>query len=129
MALYVVGGLLCFQILFMFLAAPFLRVFVTLISWTLRKKTEGRKQQLMQLMTEEDKNEPKSSSSEEWEKVPSSEELKEKPSKSKFDKKWNRSWDGIVGFFHPFWYVLLLRTAITVAQPLTEWSQQCGRRW
>ncbi|KAH8175480.1 glycosyl transferases group 1 domain-containing protein [Sarocladium implicatum] len=102
MALYVVGGLLCFQILFMFLAAPFLRVFVTLISWTLRKKTEGRKQQLMQLMTEEDKNEPKSSSSEEWEKVPSSEELKEKPSKSKFDKKWNRSWDGIVGFFHPF---------------------------
>ena len=105
MALYVIGGLLCFQLLFVFLGAPLLRVFVTFISWTLRKKTEGRKQQLMQLMTEEDTNGPKSSSSEEWEKVPSAENTKEKTGRSKFDKEWNRSWDGIVGFFHPFWYL------------------------
>lgn len=121
--LYVVGAVLGVHVFIMFMSAPLLRVVVTLVSWGIRKKTEGRKQQLIQLMTEEEEksgDDKRSSSSEEWEKIQATEEETPKKKGGKITKEWNRSWDGIVGFFHPFWYgrpgfaFLIFGTILTV---------------
>ena len=69
------------------------------LGWTLRKRTEGRRAHLLALMTEEDKaaraNDPQGSS-----------ETKlvfdvDDDLKIPLDKQ--KDWDGVVGFFHPFW--------------------------
>lgn len=74
--------------------------------FTLRKRTEGRRAQLLSVMNEEDakyqKENPglKTSSSEEWEAVKAA-DLKTTTK----DGKSQKDWDGVIGFFHPFWYV------------------------
>lgn len=74
--------------------------------FTLRKRTEGRRAQLLSVMNEEDEKYQKenpgfsTSSSEEWEAVDGLDlKITTKDGKSQKD------WDGIIGFFHPFWYV------------------------
>lgn len=69
------------------------------------KKTEGRKALLISLMNEDNAksqdqiSESKSSSSDEWEKVQKEDSGKTSPLNDK-----QKDWDGIIGFFHPFWY-------------------------
>lgn len=70
------------------------------------KKTEGRKALLVSLMDEDNAksqdqmSESKSNSSEEWEKIQKDDFGKASPLNDK-----RKDWDGIIGFFHPFWYV------------------------
>lgn len=75
------------------------------LGWTLKKKTDGRRSHLINLMDEENKKsnekdiESKSSSSSgEWQKVQQT-DLGATNGAEKADQEW----DGIVGFFHPFW--------------------------
>lgn len=78
------------------------------MGWTLKKKTEGRRAHLIGLMDEENKKstdkdfESKSSSSSgEWQKVHEADAgaFAGTDGADKTDKEF----DGIVGFFHPFW--------------------------
>lgn len=75
------------------------------LGWTLRKKTDGRRSHLIDLMdgenkrtSEKDFESKSSSSSGEWQKVQET-DLGATNGAEKADKEW----DGIVGFFHPFW--------------------------
>jgi alpha-1,2-mannosyltransferase len=110
----------------MFLGPPLLRVLVTFVAWGIRKKTEGRKQQLMQLMTEEDEKTSDDKSSEEWEKVQGTEEDTPKKKDGKITKEWNRNWDGLVGFFHPFWYATYRGGSTFNAKKLTLDDSNAG---
>ncbi|OAQ73307.1 alpha-1,2-mannosyltransferase alg-11 [Pochonia chlamydosporia 170] len=91
----------------------FLVVFVPIIvrrigrflGFTLRKKTDGRRAQLLSVMDQEDqeywKENPKlkTSSSGEWEAVQTTGTDLKATTK---DGKPQKDWDGIIGFFHPF---------------------------
>lgn len=76
------------------------------LGWTLRKKTDGRRSQIVAVMNEEDEkfwrdnSGLKTSSSDEWEAVEGANLVE-----AGKDAKAQQDWDGIVGFFHPFWYV------------------------
>jgi alpha-1,2-mannosyltransferase len=75
----------------------------TFLGWSLRKRTEGRRAHLLALMTEEDtaarRKDPRGSAE----------------TKLVFDVDDNlkntldsqKDWAGTVGFFHPFWYVIM----------------------
>lgn len=75
----------------------------TFLGWSLQKRTEGRRAQLLSLMTDEDRaaraNDPRGSAE----------------TKLVFDVDDNlkttlsaqKDWAGIVGFFHPFWCVIM----------------------
>lgn len=75
------------------------------LGWTLKKKTDGRRAHLINLMDEENKKSKEkdlksrsSSSSGEWQKVQQT-DLGATNGAEKADQEW----DGIAGFFHPFW--------------------------
>ena len=74
------------------------------LGWTLRKRTEGRRAQLISVMSEGDekksqeKSDENASSSEEWQAV---EDTDSKPSAA--EGRAHKDWDGIIGLFHPFW--------------------------
>jgi hypothetical protein len=97
-------------ILLVFVGPRILRIFGSFLGWTLRKKTEGRRALLVALMEEDNKRFARSGaksnrSSDDWEKVPGTsiggdDEAASAPAAARKD------WDGIVGFFHPFWYFL-----------------------
>lgn len=95
--------------------APFIVVFVIpqilglfgrLLGWSLRKKTDGRRSQLLTYMNEENKKYYTAN------KDAAAGGLGE-GSKTDLDSKTQatlesqKDWSGIVGFFHPFWYVWL----------------------
>lgn len=92
-------------ILFVFVLPKFLTLVGSVLGWTLRKKTDGRRGHLVTLMNDDDKTyweqhgESKDSAS--------IEELKSakafEAGASKAPQNTNKDWDGIVGFFHPFW--------------------------
>lgn len=75
------------------------------LGYTLRKKTEGRRAQLIAVMHEEDEKywkenaRPKTSPSAGWEAVEG--ETDEKSGSTGVQSQ--KDWDGIIGFFHPFW--------------------------
>lgn len=86
------------------------------IGWVLLKKTEGRRSLLVGLMNDDNKKSAEqstentsaaSSSSEEWEKVQSPDTKATTTEKSS-----QQDWDGIIGFFHPFWYAIKVDTHI-----------------
>lgn len=94
--------------------APFLLVFVgprvvravgLSLGWTLKKKTDGRRSLLVSLMDGENNNsseknlETKSTSSGGWQAV------QETDVGAGEGDMATKDWDGIVGFFHPFWFV------------------------
>jgi len=74
------------------------------LGWYVRRKTAGRRAQLLELMNEEEsvyqarKTATKDGSEDGWETVDSL----AVPSVGNGEKA-PRDWDGIVGFFHPFW--------------------------
>ena len=104
--------------------APLLLVFVVprivqlvgiALGWALKKKTDGRRGLLISLMDGENRKsaeknlETKSTSSGEWQAVQEADAEAEKP----------REFDGIVGFFHPFWCVVEInsRQELTYGAP------------
>jgi alpha-1,2-mannosyltransferase len=81
----------------------------------LRKKTAGRKAQILELTKNEEEEWEKSGKgkgkgkerrdSDEWESVDAY-----AVGTAKNGEKGEQEWDGIVGFFHPFWYAILSAT-------------------
>lgn len=106
---HVVVPLLCLAPLATFLLFPLLwRAAGSFLGWYLRKKTDGRRCHILELVESDEKKYREyrrdSTSSEEggagggWEKVDAS-----TTGTAKNGDKGDDDWDGIVGFFHPFW--------------------------
>jgi len=77
------------------------------VGWYLRRKTAGRRAQILECVEGEEKaliedQSAKRDSDEEWENVESY-----AAGTAKNGEKADKEWDGIVGFFHPFWYASL----------------------
>ena len=92
--------------LFLILVVPIVLTRIgRFFGWTLRRRTDGRRAQVLSAMAEEEekfqqeKAEQKDvSSNEGWETIDASSlDLSSKEAEAQKD------WDGIVGFFHPFW--------------------------
>ena len=80
------------------------RVVGGLMGWYLRNKTDGRRSQLLQVMEEDERQfqegRHKNTSAEgEGARSHAAVALRD-------EKKAPAGWDGIIGFFHPFWYAL-----------------------
>lgn len=86
------------------------------MGYYLRKKTAGRKAQILELVEKDQAD---------WEK--SGKENEERRNSDEWEnvegyaagtvgngEKANREWDGIIGFFHPFWYA----SAVTKPRPI-----------
>jgi hypothetical protein len=113
---FVVTPLLAVAPLATLLGVPFVtRLIGGVLGWYLRRKTDGRRSHLIELMDEDDKKfrEEQGSNTtagldatvnadeeDEWEKVDTY-AVGSSPNGDKEEKEW----DGIVGFFHPFWWV------------------------
>jgi alpha-1,2-mannosyltransferase len=73
------------------------------VGFYLRQKTAGRKQQVLEIVAKDEKEfretGEKRRDSDEWESVESY-----ATGTAKNGEKADKEWDGIVGFFHPFWY-------------------------
>jgi alpha-1,2-mannosyltransferase len=69
----------------------------------LRKKTAGRRAQILELVAAEEevyaREEREKGDNDEWEAV------EVYTGSAKNGEKGDKEWDGIVGFFHPFWYI------------------------
>jgi len=97
------------------LALPLLGpVFVPLLSqifggffgWYLRKKTQGRRAQLLALMEEDEEKYRQEKGPEGATEVDDGwESIEHTAGSSKNGEKDTGGWGGIVGFFHPFWCV------------------------
>lgn len=75
----------------------------SLLGWYLRKKTEGRRAQLLELMTAEQQAFSQARS------VSNKTNVQAQSSGSSAGGEKDANWTGIVGFFHPFWCVDLGR--------------------
>lgn len=80
-------------LLIIFLAPILVSRLGRFLGFTLRKKTEGRRLQLVAFMNEEDEAYRKANSGPEKASLG-----EEKASGQTVD-----NWDGVIGFFHPFW--------------------------
>lgn len=75
--------------------------------WYLRRKTAGRRAQILERVEGEEKalaedQSTRRDSDEEWENVESY-----AAGTARNGEKAEKEWNGIVGFFHPFWYASL----------------------
>jgi alpha-1,2-mannosyltransferase len=73
------------------------------VGWYLRRKTAGRRAQILERVEDEEKalaedQSVKKDSDDEWENVESY-----AAGSAKNGEKADKEWDGVVGFFHPFW--------------------------
>lgn len=93
--------------------APFIVVFVIpqilglfgrLLGWSLRKKTDGRRIQLLTYMDEENKKYHNANKDTAAGDVGGGPNV-DIDSKVQAALESQKDWSGIVGFFHPFWYV------------------------
>lgn len=83
------------------LLAPFIiGRFGRLLGFILKKKTDGRRAHLISLMNEDDEKYSKEYASS---KTSSSGDGNAIGGETKLDSPRDKDWDGIVGFFHPFW--------------------------
>jgi len=75
------------------------------LGWYLWRKTDGRRAKILEVMEEDEKKyhakqtESKDSLDEEWENIEAY-----TVGTAGNGEKGSKDWDGIVGFFHPFWY-------------------------
>lgn len=91
---YVVMPIIAITPLATYIMLPLLmRRIGSLLGWYLRKKTEGRRAQLLELMTAEQ------------DALKQSDWVSKKSSGDKDRRDKDATWSGIVGFFHPFWCV------------------------
>jgi len=70
------------------------------MGWYLRRKTEGRRAHLVELMEDDDAKYGDGEDQDGWESIDA-----QGLGSAKNGGKAEREWDGIVGFFHPFWSV------------------------
>lgn len=114
---WVVKGVVTFVVAFLpfiaFFVGPIvIRAMAPLVGWTLTKKTEGRRAHLIALMREDEEKH-----AEEKKKNPELEGTLGGKRKAGIEasslgitdgsrREIRKDWDGIVGFFHPFWYGL-----------------------
>jgi hypothetical protein len=90
----------------LFLAPLFWRATGSVLGWYLRRKTDGRRSQILEVMEEEErafeqKNHGRTAGDDdEWETVEAY-----AVGSANNGEMGEAEWDGIVGFFHPFWYV------------------------
>jgi len=107
---HVVMTTVCFVPIATFVLFPLLwRAAGSFLGWYLRKKTEGRRCHILELVDADEKKYREerrgSTSSREdsedgsWEKLDAA--ISETAKNG--DKHHDDDWDGIVGFFHPFW--------------------------
>lgn len=80
------------------------------LGFYLRKKTAGRREQILESVEQEEaawmkeeKGKGERRYSDEWENVDAY-----AAGSSQNGERGEEEWDGIVGFFHPFWYVYLV---------------------
>ncbi len=103
---FVVVPILAVMPLATFLILPLLwRALGSSLGWYLRRKTDGRRSHILQLVeADEKKHEDEigkrknSEEDDEWERVDAY-----ALGSSKNGEKADKEWDGIAGFFHPFW--------------------------
>ena len=105
---HIVVPLLCLAPLATLVLVPLLwRALGAALGWYLRKKTDGRRCHILDLVAadekkyrEEGRNSPGGDSGEDagWERVDA-----HTTGTSKNGGRADDDWDGIVGFFHPFW--------------------------
>jgi alpha-1,2-mannosyltransferase len=72
------------------------------LGFYLKKKTEGKKELILKTVEEEEKawvENEEQRDNDEWENVDAY-----AVGTAKNGEKGEREWDGVVGFFHPFWY-------------------------
>jgi alpha-1,2-mannosyltransferase len=93
-----------FPLLVILLGPKLVFYFGGLVGYYLKNKTAGRKAQILELVETEEKEYLATSKgrrdSDEWENVQSHAAVEKGVA--------DREWDGIVGFFHPFWCVLFV---------------------
>lgn len=98
----IIVPLLAMAPLFFVLASPLLfKLLGRMLGWSLRKKTDGRRSHLLALMTEEDRKARASDSKG----ISAPKLVFDVDEKLKGTLESQKDWSGIVGFFHPFWYV------------------------
>lgn len=95
-------------LLYFFIVPWFWRAIGSALGWYLKRKTEGRRAQLLEIMNEDERRfaergqeRKKSVTDEEWESIETLAGSADNGGKGA------QEWDGIVGFFHPFWCVFL----------------------
>jgi alpha-1,2-mannosyltransferase len=83
------------------------RLVGTLLGWYLRKKTDGRRHRIIEVMEDEERRFEETNrvgrkeSDDDWENIEAY-----AVGTSGNGEKGQKEWDGIVGFFHPFWLVV-----------------------
>jgi alpha-1,2-mannosyltransferase len=84
---------------------PFLwRAIGLVLGWYLKRKTDGRRARILEVVEEDEKTyaeknkDKKDSDDEDWENIDAT-----AVGSSNNGGKGEKEWDGIVGFFHPFW--------------------------
>lgn len=96
-----------------------LRFILCSVGWLVQNRSRSRREQIVsQVRAEEEEFQSKCARSpaqtetveEDWEKVDSSSSSCLTPGSDKIPGDGNDDWDGIIGFFHPFWYVRPLLT-------------------
>lgn len=95
-----------------------LRIVLRGVGWVIRKRTQARREVILsrvradedELLSKQSKVASASATSaddEDWEKVDSSSGDSSSGSASQnFQQSGTDEWTGIIGFFHPFWYVV-----------------------
>ena len=94
------------------------------IGWYIRKKTAPRRELLLSRAEAEEKEhgpQDLANADEEWEQIESY-----TTDSSNNGEKGSKDWTGIIGFFHPFWFVF--KTASLLRPSILSRIQQC-RRW
>jgi alpha-1,2-mannosyltransferase len=85
------------------------------VGWVIQKRTRSRREYILSRLRADDEavssKQVKSSSGtqgedDDWEKLDSSSSSSGEPGSNIIQE--NDDWDGIIGFFHPFWYVIHL---------------------
>ncbi len=96
---------LCLVPLLSILLLPWMwRMAGATLGWYLRRKTEGRRWQILEAVGEDEKryeargSDRKGGTGDEWESVEAY-----AAGSAGNGEKGQEDWDGIVGFFHPFW--------------------------
>ncbi len=109
-ATYLIPSLVLPAVLTLLLLPWIWRLAGLTLGWYLRRKTEGRRQRIFEVMAEEEESfqqqagDKAGRDEDEWENVEAY-----AVGSAGNGEKGQRDWDGVVGFFHPFWCVALLR--------------------
>jgi alpha-1,2-mannosyltransferase len=103
--MFIILAIACTPLTIMLLGPKIILRIGSWFGFYLRKKTAGRKAQILDLVEAEEKEFLEEGGerrdSDEWENVEAY-----AVGSAKNGEKADKEWDGIVGFFHPFWYVM-----------------------